>query len=134
MRPFLISTFLFVYILTLPVGFAQDVTQWHTSEHSSAALGTTETNAIVFSTDGAQLAVATPNGIAVYDTYTGKTLALFSAPLNNVTALAFSPDNQIVASANANATIDLWNTHTGEHIRNFIGHTYPIVALAFSPR
>ena len=115
------------------MGFAQDVTQWHTPEHSSAALGTTETNAIVFSTDGARLAVATLNGIAVYDTYTGKALALFSAPLNNVTTLAFSPDNQIVASANAEATIDLWNAHTGEHIRNFIGHTDPIVALAFSP-
>ena len=133
MRPFLISTFLFVYILTLPTGFAQDVTQWHMPEHGSPSLGTTETNAIVFSTDGARLAVATPNGIAVYDTYTGKALALFSAPLNNVTALAFSPDNQIVASANEDATIDLWNAHTGEHIKNFIGHTYPIVALAFSP-
>ena len=90
MRPFLISTFLFVYILTLPTGFAQDGTQWHTPEHSAASLGTTETNTIVFSIDGARLAVATPNGIAVYDTYTEKTLALFSAPLDSVTALAFS--------------------------------------------
>ena len=133
MRPFLIFTFLCVYILTLPTGFAQDVTQWHTPEHSSPSLGTTQTNAIVFSIDGARLAVATPNGTAVYDTYTGKALALFFAPLNNVTTLAFSPDNRSVASANEDATIDLWNAHTGEHIKNFIGHTYPIVALAFSP-
>ena len=133
MRPFLISTFLFVYILTLSTGFAQDITQWHIPEHAAPSLGITETNAIVFSTDGARLAVATPNGIAVYDTYTGKALALFSVPLNNVTTLAFSPDNQRVASANADATIDLWNAHTGEHIKKFIGHTYPIVALAFSP-
>ena len=133
MRQFLISTFLSIYILSLPTGFAQDVTQWHTPEHGSPSLGITDTNAIVFSTDGARLAVATANGIAVYDTYTGKEIALFSTPLDNVPALAFSPDNQIIASANADATLDLWNAHTGEHIKNFVGHTYPIVALAFSP-
>ena len=133
MRQLLISTFLCVYILTLSTGFAQDVTQWHTSEHAPPSLGTTQTNAIVFSPNGTRLAVATANGIAVYDTYTGKALTLFSTPLNSVTALAFSPDNGVVVSANADATIDLWNAHTREHIKNFIGHTFPIVALAFSP-
>ena len=132
MRQSLIFPFLFLCFALLPSGFAQDVTQWRVPESDVTPADTTAINAIAFSLDGTQLAIATANGIKLYDTYTGKELALFSAPLDNVTALALSPDNRTVASASGDATLHLWNTRTGEHSTH-LWHTHPIVALAFSP-
>ena len=133
MRQSLIFPFLFLCFAVLPSGFAQEVTQWRVPEGDVTPSDTTAINAIAFSLDGTQIAIATANGITVSDTYTGKELALFSAPLDNVTALAFSPNNQTVASTSEDATLHLWNTRTGEHRTHFIEHTHPIVALAFSP-
>ena len=127
-------TLLFIYAAFLPSSSAQNGTQWRVPEVDAAPFDDTMVpNAIAFSADGAKLAVATESGITLYDTYTGKELALFSAPLDNVVALAFSPDNQTIASASGDATLHLWDTRTGEHRKDFIGHTYPVVALAFSP-
>ena len=110
------------------------MTQWRVPEGDVAPSDTTAINAIAFSPDGTQLAIATANSITVSDTYTGKELALFSTPLDNTGALAFSPDNRTVASASGDATLHLWDTRTGEHRTHFIGgHPYPVVALAFSP-
>ena len=107
--------------------------QWRAPEGNTAPSDTAAINAIAFSLDGTQLAIATANGITLSDTYTGKELALFSAPLDNTVALAFSPDNRTVASASGDATLHLWNARTGEHRTHFIGHPHPVVALAFSP-
>ena len=131
-RYLLIFTLLFIYAVFLPSSLAQDATQWRAPERSGVLANTTAINAITFSTDGTQLAIATANGITVSDTYTGKELARFSMLLDTVTALAFSPDNRTVASASEDASIHLWNAHTGEH-KTHLWHTYPVVALAFSP-
>ena len=133
MRKFHVLVFLLFYVFSLPTAFAQDGTQWHLPEASAALFGATAINATVFSADGTHLAVATANGIALYDTYTGKELVMFPALMDTVIALALSPDNQTLASAGSNTTIHLWNVHTGEHKTEFMGHTYPVVSLAFSP-
>ena len=125
---------LLVYAVFLPCSFAEDVTQWQVFEGDAASLGpTTVINAITFSPDGIQLAVAGTNGITVYDTYTGEALVRLPSSMGHVTALAFSPDNRIVASAHEDSTIHLWNTQTRENITDFTSHTDPVVALAFSP-
>ena len=131
-RQSLIFPFLFLCFALLPSGSAQDVTQWRVPEDDVAPSDPTAINAIAFSLDGTQLAIATTNGITLYDTYTGKELALFSAPLDNTVALAVSPDNRTVASASGDATLHLWDARTGEH-RTHLWHTYPVVTLAFSP-
>lgn len=133
MRYLLIFTLLFFSALFLPSSSAQDATQWRVPESNAVASNTTAINAITFSTDGTQLAIATANGVTVFGTYTGKELARFAMLLDTVTALAFSPDNQTVASTSGDDTIRLWDAHTGEHRTDLIGHTHPVVALAFSP-
>ena len=128
MRQLLIFIILSIYVAFLPRSTAQDGTQGRAPENSKAPA-----NAITFSADGTQLAIATASGITVSDTYTGKTLTRFSVLPDTVTALALSPDNRTVASTIGNTTIRLWNARTGEHRTDFIAHTYPVVALAFSP-
>ena len=133
MRRFLIFTILFFSVAFLLSSPAQNGTQWRIPEGSEVPFNTTAINAVTFSADSTQLAIATVNGITLYDTYTGKELSRFSLLLDTVTALAFSPDNRIVASVIGNTTIRLWNARTGEHKTDFIAHTHPVVVLAFSP-
>ena len=132
MKHSLIFLSLFLCFTLLPSGSAQNVTQWHVPEGDSTPADTTAINAIAFSFDGTHLAIATPNAITLYDTHTGKALALSPTPLENTVALAFAPDNRTVASASRDATLHLWDTHTGEHSTH-LSHTYPVVAVAFSP-
>lgn len=53
-----------------------------------------------------------------------------SAP---VTAIAFSPDGQTLASGSADKTVKIWNLETGKSHLTFFGHAGTIELLAFSP-
>lgn len=53
--------------------------------------------------------------------------------LSGHTAVALSPNGQILASVGVGTTIDLWNLSNGKLIRRLSGHTLPILALAISP-
>ena len=132
-------TLLSIYtLLFLSSGFAQDGVQWRVPDSDKASVGATPLNAITFSPDGSQIAVATPNGVALYDTYSGDSITPFPILVDDVSALAISPvterdDGQTVAVAGEDVVVHLWDARTGEHRADFIGHTDPVVALAFSP-
>jgi WD40 repeat protein len=50
-----------------------------------------------------------------------------------VTAVAFSPDGQRLASASADQTVRLWDPKTGATAQTLEGHTDWVIAVAFSP-
>ena len=130
--------FLFTCVLFLSSSFAENVVQWRVPEGGETAFGSTAINALTFSADGSQLVVASTNGIALYDTYTGEARTRFPVFMNDLTAVALSPareedGGQTVASVGEDAIVRLWDARTGEHISDLIGHADPVVVLAFSP-
>ncbi len=51
---------------------------------------------------------------------------------DNVTAVAFSQDGSLLASASWDQTVRLWNPATGQEMQELEGHTNRVTAVAFS--
>lgn len=62
----------------------------------------------------------------------GELLHTLEGHTSAVTAVAFSPDGQVLASASYDNTIKLWDVATGKPIKDLVGHEGFVWALAFS--
>lgn len=60
-------------------------------------------------------------------------LALQSGHTDKITAIAFSPDGRVLASASDDHTVKLWEVPSGVEIRTLMGHLDTVRAIAFSP-
>lgn len=90
-----------------------------------------------FSPNGYWLAIGETDGrIRLLDTATYEEKASFEAASEGITALAFSPDEMLLASASgyANSAAQLWKVPSGDSAGALAGHTGWISGLAFSPQ
>ena len=52
---------------------------------------------------------------------------------DDVNAVVFSPDGEMLASAGSDNLIQLWDTLIGENLQTLEGHTEPVLSVSFSP-
>ncbi|MDE0016335.1 MAG: hypothetical protein OXU51_09125, partial [Candidatus Poribacteria bacterium] len=129
---FFLLTLLIISTTVLPIGFAQDSTTWNLPEGAKARLGKGSIEDIVYSPDGALLAVASSIGVWFYDTNTYQEIELLTGDTSWVWRVAFSPDGNTIASAGWGDTI-LWDVPTGTLKSTLTGHTDRVYSVAFSP-
>lgn len=93
--------------------------------------------ALAYSQSGKALAAAGNGKIALLDPATAQEILKFGDPkegaaLSSVACMAFAPDGKTLATGSFDSFIRLWNTTTGEKIRDLEGHQSVIYSLAFS--
>lgn len=76
---------------------------------------------------------ASQNTIHLVDLEGNLVVDPFSAHQDYISALAFSPDGQLLVSGSWDNTVCLWNVQTGTLIRTFDENSERILAIAFHP-
>jgi WD40 repeat protein/transcriptional regulator with XRE-family HTH domain len=89
-------------------------------------------NLVAYSPDGAHLATADLDGLAIRDSTTGEMLLTLTTQYP-AGAIAFSPDGKHVAAGSWDTTAKLWDANTGQELFTFSGHTDFVWDVAFSP-
>jgi WD40 repeat protein len=90
---------------------------------------------VTFSPDGNTIAsVGRFNGIHLWDVKSGKRIRTLKHNFNNLLAVRFSPDGNILAAIiDGDNNIAFWDIRTGKMINVLRGHTDGIEAITFSP-
>ena len=92
----------------------------------------TGVNSVAFSHDGATLATGSIFVANVWDTITGRWLAAATHPAE-VTAVAFSPVDDVLAFGSYDDTIRLWDVERRGDIASLKGGFDGVLSVAFSP-
>ena len=85
-----------------------------------------------FSPDGTRLAAGGDGRIWIYDVASGAQFAMLSGYTERIRALAFAPDNSLLASGSEDNTLRLWNTATAREVLTLAGDSNLVQALASS--
>lgn len=90
---------------------------------------------VTFSPDGNTIAsVGRFNGIHLWDAKSGKRIRTLEHTFNDLLAVRFSPDGNILAAIiDGDNNIAFWDIRTGKMINVLRGHTDGIEAITFSP-
>lgn len=87
---------------------------------------------IRWSADSKRIAIAINDIVEVHDVSTNQTLYTLKHHKDTITAVAWSPDNKVVATASYDQTINLWNVSDGSFIRTLSGQNDIVAAIVWS--
>ena len=93
---------------------------------------------LCLSGDGKILALISGNragdcSLRLREAATGRELHRLEGHQGLVRALAFAPDNRVLASGSEDETIRLWDVAKGQHLRTLIGHSGGVRLVVFAP-
>lgn len=94
-------------------------------------LGEDRRRVIALSADG-RVAAMVQQGVAVYETHTGKLLTTYTGEAEEIVIVALSPDGSLAAAPDTDQQIRVWRTATGETVLR-LPKQWNTSALAFSP-
>jgi serine/threonine protein kinase/WD40 repeat protein len=87
-----------------------------------------------FSADGHRLVAAGARSLRVWDLAGAPERLVLAGHEGGVPAVAFSPDDRLLASAGGDRTVKLWDPATGKQLSQLNGFRAPVETLAFDPR
>ena len=92
-------------------------------------------NLVVFSLDGPTFATVggDDNTTYLWDGKTGNQKITLTGHTKQVSYIAYSPDNKIIATGSYDGTIRLWDATTGTHQTTFAAAVGGVRSLAYSP-
>jgi len=110
---------------------------WRLYHHNGEVFSlrhTKEVWSVAYSPDGRTLAAADDEGkLKLWDTATGKELAVLSGHDGGILSVAWSHDGRKLVTASSDTTVKLWDADTGQALATLTGHTKRVNAAAFSP-
>ena len=71
--------------------------------------------------------------LGIYDFDTGQEIASFAGHTQHISAIAWSPDGQRLASSGADMTVRIWDRSTNKLICTLAGHESNVRSLAWNP-
>jgi WD40 repeat protein len=90
-------------------------------------------NALSVTPDGRALVAAVRNFVKAWDLASYKELFNKKGPSLEINTIAVSPDSRLIATANKEGTIMLFDAKTGRKLTTLSGHKGWVLSLAFSP-
>ncbi|MBE2221012.1 MAG: NACHT domain-containing protein [Anaerolineae bacterium] len=99
-----------------------------------------EVTDVVFNHEGNQLASSGKGGrIIIWNALTGSSLNSIEPSFDElgevvgINALTFSPDDSLIAAANNDNTVRVWERETGKLVETLAGHTATVTDVGFNP-
>jgi WD40 repeat protein len=99
----------------------------------NTSVGPAAVTSVAFSSLGLMASGCEDRMIRVYNSSWSQVWSSTSAHSSNVTAVAFSPDGSLLATASLDQTIRVWSTTSWASLQTLTGHTNGIASVAFSP-
>lgn len=124
---FRLQTLLLPALLSALGGWAEVVTK------PVRTFGLGDVQQLAISSDGRHLATAGPAGAFLWDREAGTVRHRFEEHGWRVSAIAFSPDSEVLVSASDDRLIRAWDVESGTARGTFAGHQGEILDLAFAP-